>query len=698
MNPLKTILSKFSKNTPEMSHNYVGAESFATANPYDLFMRHYTSDAYSSAYPSIRAIANEYMTVRPFAIDANGKPVEHPVLDALYHPNQKDSSVAFAEKVAVSTLVLPNTRILVWSRNGNELRMGGDFGRGGERIAGFTFLEGYATEVREGVTHYNIGSQSFTDKEVITLPGGANPYSLYEGYSPMIAAKRWATLDDYIAEFQKGFFENNAIPAGHFIITAASKQDYEDTVNALKEKHRGAGNNNNVTYTPRPMDQAGNAGVAKIEWIPFQQSNKDIDFAALFEQANKRIDMAFGVSQFIKGVDDAPNYATAQVSEKNFAKRAVLPLLLRNYTQFTHELNRITGGMGIAINFDYEIPTVADEEKVGAETKNIEAALITSMVTQGYSLDSIVDAFELSNSYKLLKVESTAPVIDNDKPDVDEGDEVLDSPDPSKIDGVTPRSATKMALTDEQRMEKAAADYMQAQVDSAIANLPTEAQDAAAIAVKMQTVEEQELEAFVEAMLVVATGVMATTGADEYATAITLVEATGVDIASLQGFTLTDEAKDAYRVYIRTVGQSYGADTTAAIQKVLATADELGYNRNELEKALKNVLDTDEWRVKRLARTELNTSQNLGKLEGMKSMGAQTGLQFEKTLDHSGVTPCELCASQEGRWTAIEQPFWAYGQTIMGTEGTLFVNDWQDINAQDYHANGHGTTIFRVKE
>ncbi len=31
------------------------------------------------------------MTVRPFAIDGNGKQVSHEVINALYHPNKSDS-------------------------------------------------------------------------------------------------------------------------------------------------------------------------------------------------------------------------------------------------------------------------------------------------------------------------------------------------------------------------------------------------------------------------------------------------------------------------------------------------------------------------------------------------------------------------------------------------------------------------------
>src|SRR5690606_17148148 len=128
-----------------------------------------------------------------------------------------------------------------------------------------------------------------------------------------------------------------------------SEEDFKDTVEKMKAKHQGAGKNNAVTYTPRPINQDGKPADAKIEWIPFAQANKDIDCKALFEQANKRLDLAFGVPQIVKGVDDAATYANAQVADKTFSKRAVYPLALRNYTQITHELNRVTGGTGIAI-------------------------------------------------------------------------------------------------------------------------------------------------------------------------------------------------------------------------------------------------------------------------------------------------------------------------------------------------------------
>lgn len=694
MNPIKNFLRNIT-GKPKMEHNFVGHPSFAEHNPYSFF-NSLQSDNYASAYPSIRAISQEYMAIKPFAIDANGKPVDHAVINALYHPNQLDSSVAFFEKMAVSTLALRKTYLLVWRREDNEAKAGGEITP--DNIAGFTFLEFPAITRRDRRTFYNIGSQEFSDKEVITLPGGVDPKNLYGGYSPSEASRAWIKLDDYIADYQAGFFENGAVPAGQFLITAATVKDYNDTVNMLEKRHRGAGKNGNVTYSHRPIDpNTGKPSEAQITWTPFSQSNKDIDFKNLFEQTNKRIDVAFGVPAIVKGIDDAATYANAQVAEKGFAKRAVYPLALRNYTQITHELNRITNGLGVAITFKYEIPLVADEEKVEAETKAIHAQLITTMVTGGYSLNSVVEAFQLSNSYKLLKVGDTKTTIDNDKPDVDEGGEITEAPDPEKIDGVTPLNIKKpkAELTEQEKMEAATRQYMQTQVNRAVKEYKNEVKDEV-----NTSPTDAELTKFVESMYGIIAGILIIEGEIEYAAGLELLKEAGIETSGLGGFAITDTTADTYRAYLQRVGDSYGEDTAKAIRKVLADSKDLGWSRTKTEKALKGIMDTDDWRIKRLARTELNHSQSMGSLEGMKSLSSETEVEFEKALDHSNspTVPCEFCLTYEGKWFPLDNPLLALGQTVIGVEGTIFVNDFVDYDAGDIHANGRGSMIYRRVE
>jgi len=873
--------------------NYIGHESFATKNPY--FLDCYEQDKYASVYPSIKAISNEFMTVTPFAVDGEGKRLARPPqgVNAFYHPNQLDSAVAFREKLAVMNLTHRMTYVLVWRKEGNKAVLGGEITP--LNIAGFTFLENPAITVRDKKTYYSMGAQEFSEDNVIAIPGGVDPSGLYHGYAPGIASARWATLDEYIADFQKGFFENGAVPAGQFVVTAASKTDYEDTVDKLQEAHRGSGKNNNVTYTPRPVDPVTNKPAdAKIEWIPFAQTNKDIDFKSLFEQANNRIDSTFGVPASIRGVGESNNYATARVDQQNFIRFTIKPLALRIYSQITHELNRITGGLGYAFTFELDYPAVADEEKIQEETKQIRDDRAQKWVALGYSLTS-VDNYLKSGKLEDLDMVEVAE-DENDNPDVDDGSEVKQSPNPDDVDGVTPVPRSKIKaqvsnrdypelyedldidvanlgcimldtkkldilkvvgdnaekdlvsstdrhdhqmgavaevephvtllfgllengnvwkdkvdtlldgwnietvkvkdisyfdlpesyavvahieettdlleghnrltllphvntfseyrphmtlayiektadlgkwlttlnakysgkelkvtginygdkpeddnsdsstkalargskginpkaeLTDEDKMEAATKKFMRSQLDRAIDELSPDIN-------ALEEPTKEELDEWVASMLAIEAAILLEYGIKGYAEGLATA---GLTSEGLQGYFLSETAKDAYEMYLRRVGASYGKDTAESLRTVLLNAERDGLTRKETENAIKNIMNTDEWRVKRLSRTELNNSQNVGRLEGMKSLSAEVGGNWEKTIQHTKGGICPLCASQEGIWSALSQPLWGLGEAISTVndkdEQVIYINDWQTNEANDYHPNGTGTLIFR---
>lgn len=684
MNFVQKIINRFNNS----SDKYAG-HSLREVNPYGFF-DHFQSDAYASAYPNIRVISNEYMQIRPFAIDANGKEVQNnAVINALYHPNQQDSSVSFAEKVAVSTLVNKNTYLLVWSKENGVAVPGGNFGFKGQNIAGFTFLEHPSINVIDKKTYYNIGSQRFSEDVVIRLPGGVDPNNLYSGYSPSIAAKKWATLDEYIADYQMGFFDNNAIPAGMFVITAPTATEFKDIVAAMKEKHQGAGNNNKVSYVHRPTDTTNKPVDAKIEWIQFAQSQKDIDYKSVFEQANKRLDLAFGVSQIAKGVDDAATYANAQVSEKGLAKRAVYPLALRNYTQITHELNRITGGLGIAITFKYDIPTVADEEKVEAETKAIETTALLQLVNAGYSLDSSVDALRLSNAYKVLKAGTGAATINNDKPDVDDGGEVEDTPDPKEIDGQMPiksKAKPKAELTDEEKMARVARNLMKDQVKKAVAAVD-EAQEVA---------DQEDLNDFVDDSYTILSKILVDVGEDEYAKGVELLIELSLSTENATEFHLTDEQVQAYRSYLNNVGLSYSEDTTQSIRAILDRGNAEGWTKAEIKKQLNAIPELEGYRAERIARTETVKANGYGSLYSMDQIQNQTGYDINKVWQVNSSDPCKYCQTMDGKRFPVKQAFIPYGASIMAEDGSILVNNFMDIDVAQAHPNCRCSMFYEV--
>lgn len=185
----------------------------------------YKGKTYDNAYPNITKIANAFMTIRPFAIDGNGKPVENvSALNAIYRPNQQMSAVDFREALMVMTLVHRKVYLAVWHYENGEAVIGK--GATADNLAGFTFLEGVSEVVSSGAKKYLTAGATYDEAEVIEIYSGFDPYNLSRGYSPSVAANKWANLDDYIAAYEAGLFENGAVPAGQFIITAATIEDF----------------------------------------------------------------------------------------------------------------------------------------------------------------------------------------------------------------------------------------------------------------------------------------------------------------------------------------------------------------------------------------------------------------------------------------------------------------------------------------
>lgn len=424
------LLAKAIQGSPQMiTKADLGWTKVAGGSTY----REFKSNDYENAYPSITKITNKFMMIRPYAVNGKGEKQEKPtaVLNALYHPNKLNSSVEFREALALMYLVHAKTHILVWRKEGGKIVPGGKITP--NNIGGFSFMEGVTPIMVNGKTTYTVttesGSATYDDSEVITLRG-LNPYRINSGgFSATQAACKWTTLDDYIAQYQQGFFKNGAVPSGEFVITAPTTTEFNNIVDKLQEKHRGADNNNNIVYTHRPVDQSTGKPVdAQIEWIPYAVSNRELSLKDLFEQANKKIDSTYGVPASIRGVGENNNYATARTDQQNFMENVVDPIALKIWTGFTHELNRITGGLGVAISYDIEIPALADEEKVKEEQGKIRDERAQAWLDKGYSLSSVRKYLETGNLDDLEQAEVTEETEDD--PDVDEGNEVKDAPDP----------------------------------------------------------------------------------------------------------------------------------------------------------------------------------------------------------------------------------------------------------------------------
>ena len=680
------------------------ASHYAFNRPKSMLGAHtfYKGLSYDNSYPSISRIVNEFMTIRPYAIDNNGKTIQDSVvMNKIYHPNQQMSGATFREALALLSLVFPKVYVLVWSYDEHGTPITGQKITP-ENLAGFTILEGVSEYYIGEEKYYRVGAKEYSENEIIELRSGVNPYDLSGGYSPTDAARKWASIDDYIASYQAGYFENGAVPAGQFIITAGSVEEYNNIVDNMQARHRGSGNNNNVVYVHRPIESATGKPVnAQIEWIPFAESNKNLDLKSLFDQANKKIDSIYGVPASVRGVNDNNTYASVRVDEQIFIKYTIKPFATRIWSEFTHQLNRITGGLGFAITFDLDIPGVAEEEKIEAERKAAELTLIKTGLEMGYSLDSIVDAFELSNGYKTLKLGEAPLKIENDKPEVDDGGEVEESPEDLNAKSVhicnehgdhhclkaeAKTKNEKQKDKDQNALETVFRDMTNEQIERAI---DSDFEDF--------DFGDKDREKFKQRIKVILLSVLVTRGVVAWSDLASILKQNNISTDDLTEFKISDKLKKHYDKMITDFTKSFSEDTARSIVNRVAQAETEDWNKEELARSLRDITKVEEWRIQRIARTETHRAHGLAGVEAGVQIQNESGVQIYKEWVVVSANPCKYCRGMDGRRVNVAESYVKKGGILIG-KSKIRVNDYANIDTAGAHPNCSCVEKFGIEE
>lgn len=597
--------------------------------------------SYDNLFPDVSRIAEQIGTILPYAINIEGEKLnpQPQVIKALYSPNREMSGPEFFESLATLCLVHPVVYILVH-------RIDGEVGEiSPENIGGFTFLQGVTPRrYADGSVRYEgFKGRVLDDRNVIAISLNVNPYDILLGYSPATAAKKWATLDDYIVDWQAGTFKNNAIPAGEFIITARDADEFNAIVDEMERKHKGAGRNNNVSYVHRPTSAIdGKPLPAQIEWVPFAQSAKDLTLDSVFNQANKKTAMAFGVPEEIKGFLQNSNYASVATAERIFDKYTVLPKATKIWSKFTHELNRITGGLGFAITFDYEPAQLADEDKVNAETTKIQLETLKSALEAGFDLESSVIALGLPAGFKELnlkpqdEVETSQEVIEDFETEASQAETSAKSIKPGKCKTVATDIETELLLE----------DYTMEQIEAEIAGDEFDM--------------EKKSRSFAQNLLKVLLGGAVIYGMAREKELEIQASSLGYDVSNLPDYEPSNEFKSSYGEYLEKVALSYTEDTNEAIKKVLLQGETEGWTPSEINEALRNLIPDEFWRIRRLQRTESHRANQLASVDMANQVVKELGIEGATKVWH--VNPgtenhCETCLELDGKELPLDGDF-----------------------------------------
>lgn len=332
--------------------------------------------AYENLFAQLRPLIDEMEIVRPYGVGRNGARLADNRTQALVQLLSPNYDMDFTDFM--------DTALSVWLTE-EELNI--RVMRSGKRVKGYVILPvGSRVRLANGRSYFQYwgdeGVEKVDEDEVMTLRFSRNPRDFGKGVSPAGSVFTWSQIDDLFAQYQKAFFENGAVPATITFITASTKERYEAERNKLERGFGGARNKNKTLYVWRQLLATGESK-DQVEVKTIQGNNSTLAIEQLMKVINDKLNKAIGVSNFILGDDSSAKYDNAELSDRQFTKRRVYPALRRFWGQFQHELDRILGGLGYAIQFDLEIPELTDRLKTRAEIAKTNTETLRSLIEGG---------------------------------------------------------------------------------------------------------------------------------------------------------------------------------------------------------------------------------------------------------------------------------------------------------------------------
>lgn len=644
---------------------------------------------YENLFAQVRPLIDEMKCIMPYGVTDRGTKLPEartPELAWLRNPNDDMGWAEFADLMFATWLTEDELDIHVWK----DKR---------DKVIGYTIIPpecriylGYGRWEWQVMT--TEGVEILDEEQVMRLRFSRSPKDIQKGVSPASAVRVWAQIDDLIAQYQRAYFENGAIPATITFITASSEAKYLATRRELEHKLKGARNRNKTVYAWRQFDNDTGQSVDQVEVKTIQGNNSTLAIREIVDIVNDRLNKAIGVSNFILGDDSSAKYDNAELSDHQFTKRRVYPALVSFWNQFQHELDRLTGGLGYGISFDLEIPELTEREKAKAEIARIRGEALVNLISAGASGPAAIKALELPDTWlaaaegiysKGIVGELNAPInIDYEKP--------------KAIESTIDKKGDESQPTDPLENLETIDNHINCTCHHTLDELPemtAEEKELYNLLVNLgeniikNEGKEVDLQEVIDKMNELLTN-DALNGEIEGAEALKLL--VNEDIAKEIMKTLANKEifvseSLSERIANRadSLVKGYADYTQTVVKETLTNAEEM--SASELKAKLSQVLPRSKAEV--IARNETVYAIKSGRLEQDESLAEKYGLQVElvwRTSHDSRV--CPVCAAMDGETVALGK---AFADTVKTEDGEILGwehSSWNDNGRiPDAHVN-----------
>lgn len=628
------------------------AEKVAQEIRQGFFLSPICSD-YENLFAQVRPLINELKIVRPFAVDDKGNLIKNsnktPELALLDYPNEEMGWAEFADLMFATWLTKDQLFIHVHKNERDE-------------VIGYSIIPGSAYRWNGHAFTWAIHDADgheyeITRDEVMTLRFSRSPDDPFKGVSPATAARAWAQTDDLIAQYQRAFFENGAIPQTITFITASSREKYEQTRYELESKLKGANNHNKTVYAWRQMLPENGATMDQIEVKTIQAPNNTLAIKEIVDIVNDRLNKAVGVSNFILGDDSSAKYSNAELSQQQFIRNRVYPALVTFWSQFQFELDRITGGLGYAIQFELEIPELTERAQVKAETNKVNAETLAGLIVNGADPTSAVQALELPEAWNRVAagIFNKALAENTNTQGTLAGPNNLYSRTSDELHTAhncqCSHDAIELKGENEKKIYSLLIDLANAIIEENPDITPEQITD------RMVELLEKEAKKG---------------GNSAYAEIIELVQDEDVknalQEAAKQGYELTEALQDRIKQRTAEIVRNYDAEVREQMRSVLNNTR--GLTANEIRERLQQIVP--EFRARMIARTETVYAFKSATLENDDAINRQYKLNMTVTWRcQPGNKTCDVCAAMDGQEIPVGKAFTDY---IYLEPGTMLSN------------------------
>lgn len=640
-------------------------------------------DTYDNIFPYVNAIAQRFSTVIPYAVTSDGRCLTPapPALRALYAPNDTYSCLEFLKLIASGILTQSHVDILIWTTEGP----GGNITP--DNITGYTLLPANSRVYNDTRTDWyhrvtmDLGDGArqyeFTRNETISLSYSRHPDDPTRGISPAMTIKKWANVDDMIADYERGFFGNNAVPAGMLGIVSENAEDFQRNRARLEETFRGAGNNNGIAYNMIPVDPLTHkpSQTSKLVWVPFQNSNDSLDLQTVNDVVNNRLANALAVPDIIRGIDNGQTYANAEMAERAFIENTLKPLCMTVWDKWQFELDRITGGLGYGINFTLDLPAQTEVEKIQAETQQIRINNLIQLVNMGASVETAVEALNLPEIYRRLDLHPSTP----------------DAPILSSARNTTKASKPINDTPTEPHLLTATRTYV-----NRVIKLARRSQ--AGLRDDLETIGKQWINDVENDLITHLTDYAEKTGLklEQVITAWAETHPNTPIAVEVQGYTQNDwqklydwdklptNVKTAYIDHLETIANTSSKTITAKTIDLLTRADTEQWDARRLNAELTHLGNEH---AELIARCETVQAQRLGSLYSARNMSESLGIRLQKVWRTSGdATTCDFCKHMEGVTIGLDGSYLDHGASVEVGDRT-YVNSFENMITPNGHPN-----------